>query len=184
MEEKDEEEEEEEKEIFISISISFPSSSFKKKDEQEEEQARSSTAARSAAAAAGGGGAAAAAGGAAAAAALAAWTQLCRVAGRHTDRVPPPRPPAGHSNAGSCEGLLASFFGYVLILRILRLPKAREPEILYTRALAEVNSGLDLLTHSILRILSPRYRRVKERQTTNETEGGRGCLRPRPRPPD
>ena len=46
----------------------------------------------------------------------------------------------------------------------LRLPKAesrRQPEILYTRALAEVNSGLDLLTHSILRIFAPRYRRVK-----------------------
>ena len=27
--------------------------------------------------------------------------------------------------------------------------------------LAEVNSDLDLLTHSILRILAPRYRRVK-----------------------
>ena len=46
----------------------------------------------------------------------------------------------------------------------LRLPKAesrRQPEIQYTRALAEINSGLDLLTHSILRILAPRYRRVK-----------------------
>ena len=45
----------------------------------------------------------------------------------------------------------------------LRLPKAesrRQPEIQYTRALAEINSGLDLLTHSILRILAPRYRRV------------------------
>ena len=50
----------------------------------------------------------------------------------------------------------------------LRLPKAesrRQPEIQYTRALAEINSGLDLLTHSILRILAPRYRTERYRGT-------------------
>ena len=54
----------------------------------------------------------------------------------------------------------------------LRLPKAesrRQPEIQYTRALAEVNSGLDLLTHSILQILAPRYRRVKSGELCGKT---------------